>query len=329
MTASRVIAFAILLACIGIVTIASIEPIAGNMMVQGMKDQRMIISCPANMDCKAMMSMNASMEQPLTGYCPANMTCMMMMKPMNETEQNKSMMQSGRMMPKEPWGNPEMEGCGKEAIGMMNEKNGSWKNEKWNETKAIEIRKFGSGFAMSGNHNHVIMMNIEGKMKPDFADIKKLISDNKTLGQIKSEIKAKMSADISAASYNGSLHLNQSNYNLLNIKLTFSGNNSSTINADVAGPKLNFTDKPTAVVGHITVTTSRQDNSTIGEGTLTMNSDQYSGQYKILIEMNRGMGEHNGMKSCAFGGMDQKGERFGMNKEMGKPQTENKMSQKA
>ncbi|VVB64598.1 Uncharacterised protein [uncultured archaeon] len=180
---------------------------------------------------------------------------------------------------------------------------------------------------MSGSQNHVVRMNIEGKIMPDFADIKKLISDNKTLGQIKSEIKAKMNAEISAASYNGSLHLGQSNYNLLNIKLAVLENNSSTINADVAGPKLNAKDKPTAIVGHIAMTTSRQENSTIGVGTLTMNSGQYSGQFKVLIDMKRGMGEHNGMKGCAFGGMNQKCERFGMNKEMGKP--ENKMPQKA
>lgn len=218
-----------------------------------------------------------------------------------------------------PWGNPEMVMRGKEAYVMMKGKNGSWKNESWNADRAIEIRKTGSGFAMSGNQNHVIRMSIEGKIKPDLADIKNLISDNKTLGQIKSEIKAKMEAEISAASYNGSLHLGQSNYNLLNIKLTLSGNNSSTINADVAGPKLNFTDKPTAVVGHINLTASQQDNNVIGEGTLTMNSGQYSGQYKVLIEMKHGMGRHNGLKGCAFGGMDQKGHRFGMNMEMLKP----------
>ena len=217
-----------------------------------------------------------------------------------------------------PWGNPEMAMRGNEDFRMM-KKNGSWENENWNATKAIEIRKMGSGFAMSGNQNHVIRMNIEGQIKPDFADIKKLVSDNKTLGQIKSDIKAKINAEISSASYNGSLHMGQSNYNLLNIKLTLSGNNSSTINADVAGPKLNAKDKPTAVVGHIAVTTSRQENSTIGEGTLTMNSGQYSGQYKVLIEMKRGMGEHNGMRGCAFGGMNQMGKRFGMNMGMVKP----------
>jgi hypothetical protein len=225
------------------------------------------------------------------------------------------------------WGNPEMGMRGKEAFGMMKGKDGSWKNESWNETKGIEIRKSGSGFAMSGNKNHVLRMNIEGKIKPDFAGIKNLVSDNKTLGQIKSEMKAKMNAEISAASYNGSLRLGQSDYNLLNIKLAVFENNSSTITADVAGPKLNFKDKPTAIVGHITVTTSRQDNSTIGEGTLTLNNGQFSGQYKVLIDMKRGMEERGCMKGCALGGMNQKGERFGMNKEIGKP--ENKMAQKA
>jgi hypothetical protein len=225
-----------------------------------------------------------------------------------------------------PTGNPEMMMRGREAMGM--EKNGSWKNENLNETRAIEIRKTGSGFAMSSSKNHVLRLNIEGKIKPDLADMKKLISDNKTLGQIKSEMKAKMNAEISAASYNGSLHLGQSNYNLVNTKLTLSGNNSTTINADVAGPKLNVTDKPTTVVGHITVTTSRQENSSIGEGTLTMNNGQYSGQYKVLINMGhdegKRMGKHTGMIGCASGGMNQK---FYMNKEMGKK--EDKTPQKA
>lgn len=234
-----------------------------------------------------------------------------------------------------PWGNPEMGMGGKEAfgfIGMMKE-NGSWKNANWNATREIEIRKMGSGFAMSGNQNHVLKIGIEGKIKPDFGDIKTLISDNKTLGQIKSEIKAKMNSLISAASYNGSLHLGQSNYNLLNIKLVNSENNSSTINADVAGPKLNSEDKPTTVVGHITVTASRQDNSTIGEGTLTMNSGQYSGQYKVLVEMKRDIGMHGGMRGCAFGGMNhfgdnQKGEKVILFREkVMKP--ENKTAKKA
>ncbi|MGA9098108.1 MAG: hypothetical protein WB392_04165 [Methanotrichaceae archaeon] len=133
MNTSRAIASAILLACIGIVAMASIEPIAGNMMDQSVVGQGMVISCPSNMYCKATMSMMPTMEQPMEAYCPANMTCMMSMMPMNksenastnktvnasmnetvnapmnktaiammptnETEQNKTIMQSKKMIP--------------------------------------------------------------------------------------------------------------------------------------------------------------------------------------------------------------------------------------
>lgn len=233
---------------------------------------------------------------------------------------------------RERMGYPEMGIRGNGPMGMFKGKNGSWKNESWNGTKTMEIRKAGSGFAMSGSQYHVLRMNIEGNIEPDLTGIKMLISDNKTLGQIKSDIKAKMNAEIMAASYNGSLHLGQSNYNLLNIKLTIQDNNSSTINADVAGPKLNAKDKPTTVVGHLTVTASRHENSTIGDGTLTMNSGQYSGQYKVLIEMKGGMGEHRGMRGCAFGGMNhfgmsQKGEKFVLFRQAAMP--EDKTPQKA
>lgn len=199
------------------------------------------------------------------------------------------------------------------------DKNMSCENKDWNKTQAIEIRKAGSGFASTEKDNQVLRLNIEGKIKPDFADMKKLISDNKTIGQIKSEIKAKRDAEIAAASFNGSLHLDQSKYNLLNIKVTPSGDNSTIISADVAGPEVKAKEKPTNVVGHVSITASRKNNETIGVGTLTVNNVQY----KVLINMGghhgvgKGMGMHGFTKDHAFDGMKQKGEMFGMNKEMG------------
>lgn len=235
----------------------------------------------------------------------------------NESEMgNCNAFQHGMWNPEMgPMGHPGMM-YGKDAF----EKNKSSKYANWNKTQTIEIRKAGIGFATSGNDNHVLRLNVEGNIKPDFADIKKLISDNKTLGQIKSEIKAKRNAEIAAASFNGSLHIGQSDYNLINIKLTPSGDNSTAINADVAGPKVKFTDKPTNVVGHVTVTTSRQDNETIGVGNLTINSGKSTGQYKVLINMGgHGKGKHMGIHNCidggAFDGINHGGESFGMDKE--------------
>jgi hypothetical protein len=184
------------------------------------------------------------------------------------------------------------------------------RNASWNKTRTIEIHQAGKGFAISDNQNHILWMNIEGQMNPDPAEIQKLISENKTLAQIKSDIKAKMDAEISAANYNGSLRLGESDYNLANIKVTPSKDNSTTIEADVVGPKANAKDKPTTNAGHITVTASRQENSTIGEGTLTMNAGD---KYNVLMDMGHAKGEFSRMGAFAFGGMNKKEERFGMN----------------
>jgi hypothetical protein len=102
--------------------------------------------------------------------------------------------------------------------------------------------------------------------------------------------------------------LGESKYNLAKIKVTPSKDNSTTIEADVIGPKANANDKPTTTAGHITVTTTRQDNSTIGEGTLTMNA---GGTYKVLLDMGHARGEFNRMCAFGFGGMNKNQERFG------------------
>jgi hypothetical protein len=221
-------------------------------------------------------------------------------------------------------GNPEMGMMGVPDIAMhkmgfarMND----FKNASWNRTRTIEMHQAGKGFAISGSQNHILRMNIESQINLDPAGIRKIISENKTLAQIKSDIKAKIDAEISAASYNGSLRLGESDYNLANIKLTHSKDNSTTIEADVVGPKANAKDKPTTTAGHITVTASRHENSTIGEGTLTISAGQYAGKYNVLLEMEHANGMFNRMDAFSFGRMNPQDERFGMNAGMGLPMT--------
>jgi hypothetical protein len=218
--------------------------------------------------------------------------------------------------------NPAMESHGIGHMGMM-----EGKNAPWNGTGVMKFSKIGSGFATSGDQYHVLRMNIVGNVTLNPANLKKLVSENKTLGQIKSDMKAELNSELVAGSYKGSLHLSQNSYNLMNVKLTPSKDNSTIFDADVAGPKLNAKDNPNTIVGHITVTASRHENSTIGEGTLTMNSGQYSGQYKVLLQMNHAMGKHNDRHAYAFAGMNHNGEKSGMNKEDGA--AKEKIGQKA
>ena len=90
MTTSKRITSAILLALIGIVAIAAIDPIAGEMMNSGKMMMPMMAKCPAGMNCMSMMPMKApsTAMNLMMNACPANMTCMkmvpmMVMMPMN------------------------------------------------------------------------------------------------------------------------------------------------------------------------------------------------------------------------------------------------------
>ena len=167
----------------------------------------------------------------------------------------------------------------------------------------------GSGFATSDGQYHTLKMNIVGVIKFDIAKINGLISDNKTLSQIKSDVQSEMYSEMDAAPYNGTLVLGKDYFLLSNIKSKTTSDDNSTIDADVTGP-ITFEDKSNAtnVAGHISLAVSSHENSIIGKGKLTMNDGNYSGEYDALIKMNSGVDdlERTGMRPCGMkcmGGM--------------------------
>jgi len=151
------------------------------------------------------------------------------------------------------------------------------------------VQHFGSGFAINGSDYHNLKIGILGIAEFDPAKIGGLISDNKTLGKIKSDIKNEVMNEMDAASYNGSLILGDSLYKLSNIKSETVNDNNSTIDADISGPitPANINNS-TAIVGHISLGIIFHENSLIGQGKLTMDTGNYSGKYEALILMNTG-----------------------------------------
>lgn len=99
--------------------------------------------------------------------------------------------------------------------------------------KGFSIVHSGEGFAISGSQYHVLNVNVRGQVNLDPETIKGIASDNKTLGQIKSEAKAAISA---ATTYNGSLVFGKEMYVLRNIKWSEDVGENATMSADVAGP---------------------------------------------------------------------------------------------
>ena len=69
------------------------------------------------------------------------------------------------------------------------------------------VQHSGCGFAINGSQYHDLKIGVFGIAEFDPAKIGKLISDNKTLGQIKSDIKNQVVNEVDAASYNGSLNI--------------------------------------------------------------------------------------------------------------------------
>jgi len=181
--------------------------------------------------------------------------------------------------------------------------------------QSVLIRKSGSGFATSGDQYHELKMSMVSKATFDPAKIEKLVSDNKTLAEIKSQIKAEIFAQMDAASHNGTLTLGQDHYKLTNIKTTTSSANDTAIEADVAGP-ITFADmnetseeKTQPVVGHISVATAIHDGKSVATGTITMNSGNNSGKFNVLLAMNHA---NKGFNRNGF-----KGQSHGFNGQVG------------
>jgi hypothetical protein len=147
----------------------------------------------------------------------------------------------------------------------------------------------GDGFAMSGSQDsqyHILKMSIASLVIFDSAKIDKLISDNKTLGQIKSDIKTELYSEMDAAPSNGSLKLGNSFYMLSNVKSKTLSDDNSTVDADIVGPVTFAGDSNASkVAGHISMAIANHEGSTIGKGKLTMNSGNYSGEYDALIKV--------------------------------------------
>ncbi len=150
----------------------------------------------------------------------------------------------------------------------------------------------GRGFALKGNETHVLRMNVEIVRDVDPVYLRNLMTSNKSIEDIKEGLNAKEGP----ASIRGSLRINESSYSLLNIKFVSSKDNDTILDADVAKLYLKpapgmimrpDTGNKTTIAGHIKVTVAPSKDGLIGNGELTMSSEEYSGKYTVLLHMEK------------------------------------------
>lgn len=154
-----------------------------------------------------------------------------------------------------------------------------------NATMNVPIRAIhsGHGFALndSSDEFHVLRVNIlkVGQIHP--SEVRGLMGENRSISEIRAEIENMTGV---APFYRGDMRLGENHYRLVNISVneTDDGGNR-TFDADVVGPVGNAGTNKT--VGCISVTVMHYEGVWIGDGTLTMDEGEYSGEYRVLLYM--------------------------------------------
>ena len=143
-----------------------------------------------------------------------------------------------------------------------------------------EVLLSARGFAIRGNKTRILELVVESMRLVDPALVRRLLSSNKSLGEIKDMIRAEQGE----ATHRGAIRLDKHLYLLFNIRFLPSGNNT-TLDADVAMPGYGKAlGNETAIVGHMTVTVNPSQGDRIGQGKLTMAGGQQPGSYEVLLE---------------------------------------------
>lgn len=147
----------------------------------------------------------------------------------------------------------------------------------------IDVIHSGSGFAILGNESHVLKLNVEALLPLEPMYIRKLLASNKSLPEIRDEIKANKGETI----YRGSIRLDRDIYPLVNLRLEIPSDDTTTLAADVASPSMS-PDNETTIVGLIDMTITPSEGGLIGKGELELNG---RGRYNVLLDMQPHMRE--------------------------------------
>jgi hypothetical protein len=146
----------------------------------------------------------------------------------------------------------------------------------------VEMVVGGGGFALQDNETHLLRLSVVRLSPLDPGRIRDLLISNKSIEEIREAIKAEEGQVL----YRGSMKLDGIVYPMVNIGVHPSGDNVTTVDADIAMPGSD-PEGQTNIVGHLSVTVSTSKGGRIGEGQLDMNSTEHNGGYQVLLDMER------------------------------------------
>jgi len=145
----------------------------------------------------------------------------------------------------------------------------------------VEVLFSGHGFAILGNESHILRLKVEAIVPLESCQIKGLLASNKSLEEIRDDIRAKEGEK----TVRGSMILDRSIYPLINIAVSASGNNSTALKADLADLGPLSAANNTSILGSISMIISPSDGGMIGKGELHIEQGQFASSYSLLLEM--------------------------------------------
>jgi hypothetical protein len=142
----------------------------------------------------------------------------------------------------------------------------------------ITVLHKAQGFALNESRDefHVLRTSIIRVRRVQPMRMRDLMETNKSIEDIKAEI----AGGDWVPFYKGSLRLGEKNYQLVNISVTETEGNR-TFSADLVDPLVDS--EPSETVGRIEVTVLNYEGVRIGDGTLTMDAGDYTGEYHVLL----------------------------------------------
>ena len=148
----------------------------------------------------------------------------------------------------------------------------------------IEVLESGHGFALLGNESHIMRLNVEALCPLEPMQVRNLMASNKSLDEIRDDIRTKRCNTTYNTTYRGSLMLDRSIYPLVNISIS-SANNSTTIGADVLASNPELASEEPFSAGRITLVISPSDGGIVGRGQLELNRTERVEKYTVLLDM--------------------------------------------
>jgi hypothetical protein len=145
----------------------------------------------------------------------------------------------------------------------------------------VEVLFRGHGFALVENESHIIRLKVESIMPLEPDQIRDLLASNKSLEEIRDDIRAKEGE----VTNRGSMILDRSIYPLINIVVSPCGNNSTAMKADLADSGPLSTANDTQILGSISMIIAPSDGGMIGKGELRFEKGLPAASYSLLIDM--------------------------------------------